>query len=584
MDKKSPGYDELKDMVNDLQRQLTRSLRVEQELHDTRYHLDRDLARFKGIQRFNERAINAVDIREFVQITVESIIEIFEVSCSAFLSYDLTHDALNIVDSLGLDESLKQNSLKTDWMKTQKLLRKGSSFIVEIDPDQHPWGALGLCQMIGSPYYDINGALAGIILGGRSIAKKDFYDEIKEEVTPAFTVFAEQVSALLKNLETKGNLERTVEERTRNLTLANEELEKEIIRRKQTEEQLRVAEREAKDLSEFLKKMFGRYLSPEVMDSLLENPAALELGGAKRKVTIMITDLRGFTALAERLDPEQVVTLLNSYFETMLEVTHRYQGAVNEIIGDSILVIFGAPQEMPDRAQRAIACAITMQNAMAEVNEKNRERGLPGLEMGIGLHDTEVIVGNIGSSKRVKYSVVGSGVNLTSRIESYTVGGQILISESVYKEAGGNLRIDAQRDVLPKGALTPLKIYQVGGIAGQYNLALEAKDQALVTLTREIPIRYTILEGKDIERKELKGSVIRLSKNCAEITLCEPIIVLTNLKMNLGDVDEQLSARDFYGKVIEPPEKKNTTQLIRFTSIPPEVDAYFQAHLKLATS
>ena len=90
--------------------------------------------------------------------------------------------------------------------------------------------------------------------------------------------------------------------------------------------------------------MFGRYLSPEVMDSLLENPAALELGGAKRKVTIMITDLRGFTALAERLDPKQVVTLLNSYFETMLEVTHRYQGAVNEIIGDSILVIF-APEK-----------------------------------------------------------------------------------------------------------------------------------------------------------------------------------------------------------------------------------------------
>jgi len=83
---------------------------------------------------------------------------------------------------------------------------------------------------------------------------------------------------------------------------------------------------------------------------------------------------------------------------------------------------------------------------------KNRQRGLPGLEMGIGLHDTEVIVGNIGSSKRVKYSVVGSGVNLTSRIESYTVGGQILISESVKNEAGGMLRIDGQREVLPKGA------------------------------------------------------------------------------------------------------------------------------------
>ena len=119
-----------------------------------------------------------------------------------------------------------------------------------------------------------------------------------------------------------------------------------------------------------------------------------------------------------------------------------------------------------------------MQNAMAEVNAKNRERGLPGLEMGIGLHDTEVIVGNIGSSKRVKYSVVGSGVNLTSRIESYTVGGQILSLRVCIQRSGGDFtRIDAQRNVLPKGAQTPLKIYQVGGIGGHYNLALEAKDQ-----------------------------------------------------------------------------------------------------------
>jgi adenylate cyclase len=111
---------------------------------------------------------------------------------------------------------------------------------------------------------------------------------------------------------------------------------------------------------------------------------------------------------------------------------------------------------MLDRAQRAIACAIEMQNAMAEVNEQNRARGLPELEMGIGLNETEVIVGNIGSSKRSKYAVVGSGVNITSRIESYTVGGQILISESVNQEVGEILRIDAQRDVLPKGSETPL--------------------------------------------------------------------------------------------------------------------------------
>ena len=332
------------------------------------------------------------------------------------------------------------------------------------------------------------------------------------------------------------------------------------------------------DLTALLKRMFGRYLSTEVMNSLIENPSALELGGERRRVTIMMTDLRGFTALSERLEPEQVVQMLNAYFEIMVEVVLKYNGTINEIIGDALLVIFGAPQDMPDRSQRAIACAIEMQNAMAQVNEDNRVEGLPELEMGIGINETEGIVGNIGSSKRSKYTVVGSGVNMTSRIESYTVGGQILISESVCQEAGEVLRIDAQREVLPKGAETPLRIYEVGGIAGQYNLALEWKAPTLVTLARQIPLRYTVLEGKNVGKKGLEGSVARLSEKTAVIALEEPLELLTNLKMNIGDVDEKLSTRDFYGKVIERLKEIEHTHVVCFTSVPPEVDAYFQSH------
>jgi PAS domain S-box-containing protein len=350
-----------------------------------------------------------------------------------------------------------------------------------------------------------------------------------------------------------------------------------ITELKQTMEELRIARREATELSEFLKKMFGRYLAREVMDSLLEDPTALELGGERRIVTIMMTDLRGFTAVTERLEPEQVVRMLNNYFEVMVEVIHQYHGTINEIVGDSLLVIFGAPQEVPDRAQKAIACAIAMQNAMAQVNSDNSALGLPGLEMGIALHDTEVIVGNIGSSKRIKYSVVGSGVNLVSRIESYTVGGQILVSESVRKEAGEILRIDEQREVLPKGTEDPLRIYEIGGIAGNYSLALEGREPALLTLARQIPIRYRMLEGKDVGKKGLEGSILRLSKKSAEVALDAPVKILTNLKMNLGDVDEKLAARDFYGKVIERSGENGQTHVVRFTSVPPEVDAYFQA-------
>lgn len=334
--------------------------------------------------------------------------------------------------------------------------------------------------------------------------------------------------------------------------------------------------------SEIIKNMFGRYLSTEVMNSLLEDPTALSLGGERRKVTIMMTDLRGFTALSDRLNPEQVVQMLNSYFEVMVDVVLQYHGTINEIIGDALLVIFGAPQEMPDRAQRAIACAIEMQNAMAKVNERNREQGLPELEMGIGLNETEVIVGNVGSTKRSKYAVVGSGVNMTSRIESYTVGGQILISETVRQEAGDVLRIDAQRDVLPKGSETPLRIYEVGGIAGRFKIALEAKEIILATLARQIQIRYTVIEGKDIGKNDLPGSVVRLAKNCAEISMGDPVDVMTNIKMNLVDVDENLSAKDFYGKVVRKTGENGKNHEVHFTSVPPEVDAYFQAHRQYA--
>jgi adenylate cyclase len=343
----------------------------------------------------------------------------------------------------------------------------------------------------------------------------------------------------------------------------------------------KLLEKSSEDLEkslELLKTMFGRYLSTEVMTSLIEKPSALELGGEKRKVTIMVTDLRGFTALAERIEPELVVQMLNTYFEIMVEVVLKFKGTINEIIGDALLIIFGAPQDMSDRAQKAIACAITMQNAMAKVNEQNRAQGLPELEMGIGVNETEVIVGNIGSSKRSKYTVVGSGVNLTSRIESYSVGGQVLVSESVIKEAGEILRIDSEREVFPKGAKTPLMIYEVGGIAAQYNVALEGKDPQLVTLTRQIPLKCEVLEGKTHAKRGLDGFVIRLSKKCAEILLDGSVEMLTDLKMNLRDVDTNLGVKHFYGKVIEYPGKDEKIRMVRFTSVPPEVDAYFQSH------
>jgi len=343
------------------------------------------------------------------------------------------------------------------------------------------------------------------------------------------------------------------------------------------QEKLRIEE-----MASLLKKMFGRYLSIEVMNSLIENPSAIELGGEKRRVTIMLSDLRGFTALSERISPEEVVQMLNVYFEFMVEVILRYQGTINEIVGDSLLIIFGAPQEMPDRSSRAVACAIEMQNAMAQVNAQNREQGLPELEMGIGVNETEVVVGNIGSAKRSKYAAVGSGVNMTSRIESYCVGGQILISESVRQKAGNILRIDGQQDVFPKGADTPIRIYDVGGIAGSYNLFLASKASDFFTLSEAIPIKVRMLEDKNVGTQGIDALISELSLDSAIIKAPAYLEEMSNLKMNLAGVEEKLSSKDFYGKVVPHFNKSGSNFRVRFTSIPSEVDAYLSALRRFA--
>ncbi len=207
----------------------------------------------------------------------------------------------------------------------------------------------------------------------------------------------------------------------------------------------------------------------------------LELGGEEREVTILMSDLRGFTALATRLTPHEVIEFLNLYLEAMVDAISRYEGTIDEIIGDAILVIFGAPLASGDHAEKAVACGLAMQLAMKEVNLRLTAKGAAELEMGIGIHTGRVIVGNIGSLRRTKYAAVGSNVNLAGRIESFTTGGQLLISENTREKINIPLRIDGQFQVEPKGATRSLKLYEVGGIGEPFNLSLPLKSERPVS-------------------------------------------------------------------------------------------------------
>jgi class 3 adenylate cyclase len=227
---------------------------------------------------------------------------------------------------------------------------------------------------------------------------------------------------------------------------------------------------------QFIRQTFGRYLSDEIVDALIDSPQGLKLGGEKRKVSIMMADLRGFTTLGEELPAETVLDMVNIFLGVMTDVIQANKGTIDEFIGDAILAIFGAPILREDDTQRAVRCAVEMQLAMQKVNSRFNELGYPNVEMGIGIDTGTVIVGNIGSQKRSKYGVVGRHVNIASRIESYTKGGQILVSENTRRDCGDLIRIDGEMRVSPKGIKEEITIYDVGGFLGDPVLLLPGRE------------------------------------------------------------------------------------------------------------
>jgi adenylate cyclase len=219
-----------------------------------------------------------------------------------------------------------------------------------------------------------------------------------------------------------------------------------------------------------------------------------------------------------------------------------------------------------------------MQLAMSHVNERLKQLGLPQLEMGIGINTGEVVVGNIGSAKRTKYGVVGSQINLTYRIESYTVGGQILISESTLEELSSIVKIGGQRELQLKGVRQSIIIYDITGISGKYNLFLSKEKEEFFLLPEEIPLQYAVLDGKRISSTLFKGSLVKLSAKEAKVRCdsggesCIPI-PMSNIKLNLLIQNNQAElSEDIYAKIVERPAEDGSFYA-HFTSRPPSIEA-----------
>ena len=326
---------------------------------------------------------------------------------------------------------------------------------------------------------------------------------------------------------------------------------------------------------DFIRDTFSRYVTQEVVKKLLEDKEALELGGEMRDVSVIMSDLRGFTALTADMHPEKVITFLNRYLGKMIEILVDYHAIIDEIVGDGILAFFGAPEPLADHPVRAVACALAMQAAMEEINALNVADGLPNLEMGIAVNTGAVVVGNIGSEKRAKYSVVGSHVNFTSRIESYATGGQVLISAATYDRVKQVVEVGAQIEAQMKGVPGPVTIYEVLAIGAPYNLRAGRKVEDLRPLPERIPVQILWISDKIVAGDAARAWITQLCRNSAVVIAAGELHQWQDvLLLPVEEGPRPLSGK-IYGKVAEinPGGEAGQEALIRFTSVSPEAES-----------
>jgi adenylate cyclase len=212
---------------------------------------------------------------------------------------------------------------------------------------------------------------------------------------------------------------------------------------------------------EVIKDTFGKMVEPEVRDYLLSKK--LQLGGEKCNITVLFSDIRGFTSLSEKLPPEEVLTLLNLYFDRMGICIRNEKGLVNKFIGDAILAIFGAPIPTLDHSQRAIQCALQMRKELELLNKENHKRGTPELQIGIGIHTGEVLAGNVGNQNRMEYTVIGDTVNIASRLEGLCkeYKKDLILSESTVQGNESRFKFEYLDKTIVKGKTIPIPIYTI---------------------------------------------------------------------------------------------------------------------------
>lgn len=335
---------------------------------------------------------------------------------------------------------------------------------------------------------------------------------------------------------------------------------------------------------QFLRDTFGRYYSDKILDEVLDPKGTLKLGGKSENLTMLMSDIRGFTTISQSLPPEELVKVLNRYLGEMTKVILRYDGIIDEFIGDAILAFFGMNERQDDHAGRAAACAIEMQNALLRLTHELEDEGYPPIEMGIGINTGDVILGNIGSPARMKFGIVGAAINATARIESNTIGGQILIGHPTYELIQSQAETEFKYSLHAKGMQKPIEIHSLIGLTGPPPLKLERRSVPAASIEFSLAFDYWEVRAKEIVGEPRLGHARWANSQAFRADLAPDIKPMTNLRIRFKDPYLDHEFDDIYTKLIfETTNQVHSTPILRITAMTPDDRSFMDGLLETAT-
>ena len=311
-------------------------------------------------------------------------------------------------------------------------------------------------------------------------------------------------------------------------------------------------------------RSFTRFAPEQIVREVVVKGLEAMLGGERREVTLLFSDLRNFTRFSEQTRPEEVVHILNIHFDSMVQIINRHHGFVVDFLGDSLFAVFGAPDRDPDHARQAVSCAIDMQLARQRMNSDIIEANLPPMEMGIGINTGPCVVGNMGSLMRIKYGVVGHAVNLASRLESFTVGGQVLISESTRQAVTDQFVVVGPLEAFGKGVESAIRLWEVRGIPNQEDKTLPPTVTGLTLLTKPIAVFIRLIIGKQISPLPYEGRLLQLSPAGAELETNLDLEAFASLQVEIPGTPGESFLIDCKLVGVEKPQ---SSFIIRFTGM-----------------